>query len=89
MVWLLSIPIRGYLLEQCPVAMTLIPLLVTNGDFLFTIRVWDSSRFVTIQFETAALLYLQVWDWSHFGTSTVYKFGTGLVLVLYKSGLKF
>ena len=79
LVQLPSVSIWGYLLEQCPVVMTLIPLLVTNGDFFFTIHVWDSSRFVTIQFETAALLYLQVWDWSRFGTIQVWdwsRFGT-------------
>ena len=76
LVWLPSVPIQGYLLERCPVAMTLILLLVTNGDFLFTIRVWDLSRFVTIQFGTVTV-------------SVLYRFGTGLVLVLYKFGLEF
>ena len=68
--------------------MTLIPLLVTNGDFLFTIRVWDSYtvdlllyslgllRFCTYKFGTGLILVL-------------YKFGTGLVLVLYKFSLEF
>ena len=67
--------------------MTLIPLLVTNGDFLFTIRVWDSFRFVTIQFGTVMVLVLY-----RFGTGPIlvlYKFGTGLVLVLYKFSLEF
>ena len=76
LVWLPSVPIWGYLLEQCPVAMTLIPLLATNRDFSFTIRVWDSSRFVTIWFGTGLVL-------------VHYKFGTGLVSVLYKFSLKF
>ena len=70
LVWLSSVPIQGYLLEQCPVAMTLIPLLVTNKDFLFTIHVWDSSRFVTILFGTAAFQYYTSSVWS----SKVLKF---------------
>ena len=76
LVQLPSVTIQGSLLEQCPVAMTFIPLFVTNGDFLFTIRIWDSSRFVIIQF----------WDCC---ISSTYKFGTDLILVLYKFGLEF
>ena len=57
--------------------MTLIPLLVTSGNFLITIHILDSSILYLLLYSLGLLRLCK------------YKFGTGLILVLYKFSLEF
>ena len=77
LVQLPSVPIRGYLLEQCPVAMTLIPLLVTNRDFLLLYVSGTCLDLLLYRFGTAVLPLL-----TSLGLVS-FQYYTGLRLVLF------